>query len=341
MKKLFTLFFAFFLTGIFLSGCSELKEDLAPAPDLSVHKPGILDEDSPNFHAVLIENSQNGWQDCQQCHAADFSGGVVGSGCNITGCHTAINVHADGINDTASVNFHGKFIANIGWELSECSSCHSNDYSGGRVSPSCLTCHTGEDGPEACNTCHGDFTDPSRIAPPRDLEGNIETSSQGVGAHVIHLYENNLGNDIRCSTCHTFPASFEAAGHIDGDNQAELNFGNLAVFNNGSSASYDYSSATCSNTYCHGNFVFARDSSVNQFAYTDSVMTGNNVPVIWNLVDGTQAECGTCHNLPPTGHIPVEFPVSCVSCHPGVVDVDGNIIDSTKHINGVINVFGN
>ena len=32
---------------------------------------------------------------------------------------------------------------------------------------------------------------------------------------------------------------------------------------------------------------------------------------------------------------------TCVNCHAGVVDNQGNIIDQTKHINGVKNVFGN
>jgi hypothetical protein len=34
----------------------------------------------------------------------------------------------------------------------------------------------------------------------------------------------------------------------------------------------------------------------------------------------------------------IEF---CGTCHTGIVDAEGNIIDTDKHINGEINVFGN
>ena len=81
-----------------------------------------------------------------------------------------------------------------------------------------------------------------------------------------------------------------------------------------------------------------KDSSSNQFAYTADKMMGNNRSVIWNQVDGSQAVCGSCHNLPPDGHIANP---NCSNCHPGVVDANRNIIDQTKHINGMKNVFGN
>ncbi len=69
-------------------------------------------------------------------------------------------------------------------------------------------------------------------------------------------------------------------------------------------------------------------------------MVGNNFSAKWNQVDGSQAECGSCHGLPPTGHQASTL-TACVNCHIGVVDNQGNIIDKTKHINGVKNVFGN
>jgi len=32
---------------------------------------------------------------------------------------------------------------------------------------------------------------------------------------------------------------------------------------------------------------------------------------------------------------------TCGGCHIGIVDIDGNIIDTDRHINGKKNVFGN
>ncbi len=253
-----------------------------------------------------------------------------------------ISAHGVGILDTTSTEFHGKLIKSLGWDLSACWKCHASDYSGGVTGVSCLNCHTEANGPEACNTCHGDINDPSKIAPPRDLSGNTSTTSRGVGAHNSHLFNVILTNNVECSTCHKVPSDFSDPAHINGDGKANIIFGNLAIVNEGINSSYNQMDGNCSNVYCHGNFVFDKASAApnNQFAYADDVMMGNNVTVNWTSVGQSEAECGSCHGLPPTGHIPetVEF---CGFCHLGIVDVNGNIVDSLKykHINGVIDVI--
>ena len=378
-------------------GCSDLKDDIASAPEVTTHGSGVFNPSSDNYHGKLLISSENKFEDCKQCHASDFSGGTAQVNCTTSGCHPSVGVHKEGITNPASSNFHGKYIAdnfggqmstcatchgdayqggsvspsctachstisvhkdgivnpasdnfhgkfiatNLTWDMRACGSCHSADYSGGLAATSCLTCHTNSNGPEACNTCHGSFSDPTKIAPPRALNGSTATIYAGVGAHTAHLYENELGNDIRCSTCHKYPSSVYADGHLGSDGKAEIIFGRVSL-QGGVTPTYSFSSNTCSNTYCHGNFTFYRDSTdaTKQFVYTGETMTGNNVSVKWNQVDGTQAECGSCHGLPPTGHAP--FALSdCGTCHYGVVDASGKIIDKTKHINGVINVFGN
>lgn len=255
-----------------------------------------------------------------------------------------ITTHKTGILDETSPNFHGNLVRENNWDLSLCKSCHAADYTGGITDKSCLTCHTQQEGPEACNTCHGDFDDPNLIAPPRDTKDNISTDFIGVGAHTSHLLENDLGSKIECSTCHVVPDDYSDPGHVDTGPPAEITFGNLAVHNIATNPSYDHSTATCSDVYCHGNWVFYKDSSSNQFIYVDSVIVGNAFSPVWNKVDGTQAMCGSCHLLPPTGHQNAgndPDALTCGSCHTGIVDSEGNIIDSTKHINGEINVFGN
>ena len=253
-----------------------------------------------------------------------------------------ITIHETGILDKDSPNFHGTLVRENEWDLQICQGCHSADYSGGVAGSSCLTCHSQPEGPEACNTCHGDFDNPDIIAPPRDINGNISTDSTGVGAHFHHLYDNELGSEIECSTCHVVPEDYFDDGHVDTDLPAEVVLGNLAVHNIAGDASYDYSTATCSNTYCHGNWEFLKDSSDFQFMYTADKMAGNNQSVIFNQVDGTQALCGSCHGLPPDGHLQSALS-SCglVGCHEGIVDSDGNIINTEKHINGEKNVRGN
>lgn len=253
-----------------------------------------------------------------------------------------INTHKEGILDHDSPNFHGNLVRQSNWDLKACQSCHDANYSGGITGASCLSCHTQPKGPEACNTCHGDFDDPNIIAPPEDTNDNANTDSVGVGAHVHHLYDNELGSEIDCSTCHEVPQDYFDPGHTDSPLPAEVILNNLAIHNIAVNANYDYSIATCSSVYCHGNFEFLKDSSTNQFAYTSDKMIGNTRSMIWNQVDGSQAECGSCHNLPPEGHISATID-ACGSCHSGIVDSEGNIVDSLsyKHINGEKNVFGN
>lgn len=250
-----------------------------------------------------------------------------------------LTLHEDGVVNPTSPNFHGNIIADNNWDMKQCQQCHSANYSGGTAGSSCYDCHTQPGGPEACNTCHGEFADPLKSAPPRALDGSILTSSPGVGAHTTHLYENSIGKEIVCATCHKVPSSFSSETHLGNDDKAEIIFGELAL-HNGSNPNYSFTNNTCSDTYCHGNFTFYKDSSNYAFVYTAATMVGNNFSAKWNQVDGSQAECGSCHGLPPTGHIAATL-TTCVNCHQGVVDNQGNIIDKTKHINGVKNIFGN
>jgi len=262
---------------------------------------------------------------------------------------SVVNVHKVGFGDPGSENFHTTAFQANGWNLKECSSCHASDYAGGLTGVSCLSCHSSAGGPEACNTCHGDFADGSRIAPPTDLLGNIETTFPGVGAHGTHAYDTQIAVIVDCFECHPSAEGTEkfVYSHV-GALPAEVQFGTFT--NTNGAASYDFNNNTCSNTYCHGNFVFNKEDSDNQFAYIADQMVGNNYSPVWNLVDGTQAKCGTCHgelaedgtlvSAVPTGHLP--SPLSgCANCHIGIVDNEGSIIDSVKHINGMSNVFGN
>jgi hypothetical protein len=51
-------------------GCSKLHTDIPLAPAVTIHKEGITNPDSKNFHGNLVR--LNGWDllSCQQCHAS-------------------------------------------------------------------------------------------------------------------------------------------------------------------------------------------------------------------------------------------------------------------------------
>lgn len=342
MKKKIFILISFALISLLLSSCSDIQDNIDELikPKVSIHAEGINDPASPNFHGKLIANSNKKFGECITCHAGNFEGGTAGVSCATSNCHPSISVHKGGILNPGSPAFHGKYISeNFNWDMRTCGSCHGTNYAGGMASPTCLSCHTASRGPEQCNTCHGDFTDTTRIAPPRALNGSIETTYRGVGAHEEHLYDRELSNNVRCGSCHNYPSGgVYAAGHLDNTPHAEINLKGLA----GTLGVYDANALTCANVYCHGNFTFYRDSAAaaNRFAYTAATMTGLNKTVTWNKVGMDEAACGTCHGLPPAGHIASTL-TACANCHIGVVDNTGKIIDKVKHVNGIPNVFGN
>ncbi|MEJ2637705.1 MAG: cytochrome c3 family protein [Calditrichia bacterium] len=299
------------------------------------HLEGWMDLSSSQFHGEVTQEKGN--QACQGCHGQDFKGGVSGVSCYT--CHTY--PHPDGF---IGGTVHGAFIKNeLDWDLTPCKECHGVDYYGGLVTVglNCRACHTEPAGPEACNTCHGDFNNPDQIAPPRDLDGNFSTTAIGVGAHQNHTTDPIVTNPYGCTVCHPSITQFSQDNHIDNVPGSTIIFNSFATQNGTLDLVWNSDQATCSNSYCHGSFVFKKSDSQYQFMFTDSIITGIHEPVVWTQVAATPA-CDFCHQLPPAGHLNDNYTVNdCARCHYTVVDASGNIIDKSKHINGKANVFGN
>lgn len=355
MIEILFKYFSFLLALILIAACSELNTDIPSVPKVNTHGDSLYNPTSPNYHPKTIAVSPNGMYDCQECHAADFSGGVAKFGCNTSDCHPSIGVHVNGLNDTSSENFHGNYIQKNQWDMRPCQSCHGNKYAGGSykysdgssLSPTCLNCHTYYGGPENCATCHGSSTS---MAPPRDLNGNTSTSSRGVGAHQVHLAESQKGKTLFCTDCHNVPGDvYKSIGHIDSDGRAEVMiYSNIAKVTTNDDSSdfnffdidsnqityipnpvYNLADITCSNTYCHGYF---KNGNID------------NKPV-WN--DPTTSKCGSCHGnasspLPKTIEQGGSHPnaTACSVCHGGVVDANLKIINPSKHIDGLLNLAG-
>ena len=166
-----------------------------------------------------------------------------------------------------------------------------------------------------CDACHGSNGNP---APPRALNGSVDTTTPGVGAHRAHLEAGTIRAALPCDSCHIVPANFDDPTHIDETPGAELTFSGLA-HTGGSVPVYDPATETCANVYCHG-----------------STLGGGNVDAPqWTLVDGSQKACDSCHGAPPPAPHPVAQ--NCSACHPGTVLADGTIdVDTGFHINGMI-----
>jgi hypothetical protein len=239
-------------------------------------------------------------------------------------------VHPDGFAKLGDNNFHSFKLQTTNWDLENCQKCHAADYSGGLTGVSCLDCHSSNNGPEACNTCHGVFADPSKIAPPNDISGNSATTEKGVGAHSSHVYESELSIGYSCFTCH--PSNVGSGdfvkAHINGL-PAEMSL-----------SGYDANSLKCSNNYCHGNFTFSKNDVEDgfEFIHLSDAITGENFSPKWTQVDGTQAACGTCHLMPPRGHLlegsdPNGETCASNNCHPSAYNDDGTL-NKFAHANG-------
>lgn len=265
---------------------------------------------------------------------------VIGAGCSnlrepvSANQERGISVHPSGWLQKNSGDFHGVFIRGNAWNLEDCKSCHGSDYAGGISNSSCLSCHMNS--PEDCNVCHGGIDNTSG-APPRDIDDNLSSDAIGVGAHTTHLNGNLLSDGLECRVCHQVPESIDSPGHLDDDLPAEVTFSGLA-FTDGAQPAWDHSTASCSNVYCHGNWSLSKENSLFPWAYTGETISANNVTVTWTGTN--EAACGSCHALPPSGHL--SFALNeCTDCHVGVVNAQGEIIDKSKHINGMVNFLEN
>lgn len=139
-------------------------------------------------------------------------------------------------------------------------------------------------------------------------------ASTASGAHLRHLTAGAVGGPFTCGACHVVPATVAADGHRDGlvDVVPTTAVG-VPV------ASWDRVSKTCTGS-CH-----------------------ETASPIWTRTDGTQAQCGSCHGLPPAGgHPAINSAAGCNACHPATVRADGTIdVAGGKHVNGQLDFITN
>jgi len=280
-------------------------------------------------HVGYLRSNVFPLQACQACHGSSFTGGpVVAISCEQSGCHV--------------------------------------DASGNPKSP------------ETCNTCHGNFRAAANLAglplllsaaPPRDVAGDTLSSAPGVGAHQKHLLTGTTGKPVKCQECHTVPNNWTDPGHIPAASMAAARAGFSAhvksggqlnpvvMFNDtlantvtGNGAlvphpAFDPSTLKCSGTYCHGNWMILKSSAPaaarGVYADTATVIAGANASPAWTSGSASGA-CYSCHGQAPStytpaGHIAYAL-TACYLCHGDVVDQNGNILNQSKHMNGVIDL---
>ena len=225
----------------------------------------------------------------------------------------------------------------------------------------------GGGGGTICTACHGGLgpapyfqagTDPNLAAAPPAPPPNKPQAV--IGAHQSHVNPNPasspppLSFPRSCDECH-HPVPTDSAHSAGPPAFPTVVFNGIALGPsvttdgtnpgtptwNGTDTATGITTPTCSAVYCHGSFEWFGDGA------SGANVTGNAFTPDWTIVDGSQAACGTCHDLPPMGHIQNAFigtsptAMVCNGCHPGTVDASGNIIVDAQtglsnHINGLI-----
>jgi predicted CxxxxCH...CXXCH cytochrome family protein len=338
------------------TACHGSDDD--PTPPLSVN--GSSDTADPGVGAHREHLGISDWHleiQCDECHVVPADAGDTGH------LDTALPAEliwgplalADGAeasydrsSNTCSNYCHGSTLepggtltrpewTRVDGTQSECGTCHGLPPGGGHVvRQDCETCHgmvvdadqnviepnLHVDGVVdvvelACDTCHGSDEDP---APPLDTQGNQATSLSGVGAHREHLGLSGWHKEIQCDECHLVPQEVDDPGHRDTVLPAELTWGGLATADN-TTPVYDSSDNSCGSVYCHGATLEPGGSVTRP---------------VWTQVDGSQAQCGSCHSLPPGGNHVLWS--DCQLCHGMTVDAGQNIIAPDRHIDGSVDV---
>jgi predicted CxxxxCH...CXXCH cytochrome family protein len=167
-----------------------------------------------------------------------------------------------------------------------------------------------------CSACHGTA---GNSAPPRALNGASKTSDIGVGAHAAHLTSGNVGAKVACSECHPLPTDYLTHPALE-PRAAIVQFGTLAT-TSGATPSWDRNTRACNFTYCHGATLFGAET---------------RIAPQWTVVDSTFLRCTSCHGFPPKGSHPLG--TACQSCHGEVVGPGATIINSARHVDGIIDV---
>ncbi len=209
-------------------------------------------------------------------------------------------------------NFHGVELRKAAYQTTACQKCHGDDLKGGKAGVSCTSCHA--KGPDDCSTCHGDATS---SAPPRSVEGLTATTAIQVGAHRVHLQDSAIKKAFDCDACHVKPklpgdeGHYQVGGKLD-DFPAEVTFSPAKA----GDPHWDRATATCESAACHAPSV---DSNAKRQEPR------------WTSVGQGDADCGTCHGLPPSSH----FDSRCEGCHAQVY-ADGGIIAPQLHVNGKV-----
>ena len=169
------------------------------------HLDGWMNVQSSRYHGVFLKEAQYQLDNCTACHGGDYQGGSSGVSCYK--CH-ANYPHKSKWSEQGHSDFHGTFLKNANWILTECSSCHGANFQGGLSESSCYTCHASYPHLNGWlnpgnNQFHGQF---------------IRATSWSMASCKSCHGQNYRGDDTgaSCYLCHTQPTGPEACNTCHG-----------------------------------------------------------------------------------------------------------------------------
>lgn len=329
-----------------------------PAPPRALDGSTARDNPGVGAHQAHLQSSIGRAMACSECHKVpsipaepghlDGSGvdvvltsvaqGVTGEPawdpesqtCAQTWCHGVGNQEASPqwshIGPLTCTSCHGMPPAVPHPQVANCNLCHAevvSAESGELVASRHVDGVVDVSVSDDCSSCHGSAANP---APPRDVSGNTDPSLLSVGAHQAHLVGRGLARVLECSECHSVPEQVNSSGHIDDvvADPAEVIFGGDVA--TAFSAQPRYEAGSCAQTFCHGDSFIAGGSGGSQ-----------TVP-LWNVTDGSQVTCTSCHGMPPPTPHPQEGVSDCAQCHRNM-DTDGSFTHPERHVDGIVTFY--
>lgn len=168
-----------------------------------------------------------------------------------------------------------------------------------------------------CFDCHGAIENHNSAPPPTSW------SPEAAGdAHQQHLGSSAWHSEIPCDGCHLVPDEVLDDGHLDTELPAEIVWGYQATADD-ATPTFDETAASCDGVYCHGATLIPGGTQ--------------NTPE-WMAVGTGQADCGSCHELPPSEPHPVHN--ECQTCHSVVLGSEGDFIAPGLHVDGRVQLDG-
>jgi len=300
--------------------------------------------------------------------AVGLMAGMLSIGCSDKSAEPTREAHPAGWTDTASVDFHGKYLATRGMAagLANCRECHGPDSSVAATGVSCYGCHnqfphpTGWSGPntanlhqialqkanwnmKSCQACHG--TDYATV--------KMKADSSLVSCITCHSSRNGPQN---CRVCHGSTESSAPPADLLGGTSTDLvTVGAHQVHLNGRRISTGMSCDECHafNGFSDPNHIDTTSPGVAEVVFGAVATDSGRVSPVWDRNTGS---CSSvyCHgsfdggrdtlkvlwtrgeNQAECGSChstppPAPHPASdrCISCH---------LYTAATHVNGVVDM---